>query len=608
MGYSDLAACVNDLEQHGYLKRIDYPVDPVLEIGAIQRRVFQNQGPALLFTQPKGCNFPMLANLYGSIARLEYIFRDSLPILKIIFQLKANPAQIWKKLACLPAVLRAASKMRPKYLNSPAPVMGNRITLKDLPGVVSWPEDGGAFITLPIVQTRDNQGKINLGMYRIQISGNEYQDDECGVHYQIHRGIGIHHAQALASGKKLAVNIYVGGPPCLAIAAVMPMPEGMSELMIAGLLAGNRQKLYVTSLSALPVLGECDFMIAGELGADTKPEGPFGDHLGYYSLKHDFPVLKVSGVYHKHKAIWPFTTVGRPPQEDTIFGAFIHQLTGPLISQVFPGVQEVHAVDAAGVHPLLLAIGSERYTPYETVAKSRELLTQAFHLLGDTQTSLAKYLVIANYAPGLTTHNIKEFLKHVLERTNFSKDLHFISNATCDTLDYSGRGLHEGSKLIWTVAGQKLRNLASELSGNLDLPAEFGHPTIVMPGILAIQGPAHKLERSRTDPVIEKKLCRAFEQYEKAENFPLVVVCDDSQFCAASLANFLWITFTRSDPATDVYGAFAENYAKNWFCHAPLIIDARQKPFHAPPLTEDEAVLKRMENLACKGGPLHGLF
>ena len=176
-------------------------------------------------------------------------------------------------------------------------------------------------------------------MYRVQLSGGEYEPDrEIGLHYQIHRGIGVHHAAAIRAGKPFRVNVFVGGPPAMMLAAVMPLPEGMSELTFAGALGGRRIRM-IQRADGLPIYADADFCICGTVEPDKLlPEGPFGDHLGYYSLRHDFPVLRVEHVYHRDDAIWPFTVVGRPPQEDTIFGQLIHELTGPVIPTVLPGV------------------------------------------------------------------------------------------------------------------------------------------------------------------------------------------------------------------------------------------------------------------------------
>lgn len=608
MSYASLAECVNDLEHNGQLKRIDALLDPHLQIPWIQRRSFQKGGPALLFTRPKGCRFPLLANLFGSRERVNFIFRSSLRRVKAIFEARADLRRLLKKPRQLLELAPAAWNMRPKVVKS-APVLASRCTKGDLPRLVSWPRDGGAFITLPLVYSEDplKAGSANLGMYRIQLDGNDYAENEAGLHYQLKRGIGIHHAHSLQNGGNLPVNIHVGGPPALTLAAVMPMPESMSELVFAGLLGDRRVRL--ARGTHLPVLADADFVIQGSVGSSVKPEGPFGDHLGYYSLRHDFPVLSINSIHHRKDAIWPFTTVGRPPQEDTVFGDFIHEFTAPLVGQIFPGLKEIHAVDAAGVHPLLLALGQERYTAYEAVRKPRELLTLAMHLLGSTQTALAKYLLIisAEDAPGLSCREVGDFLQHLLERTDFKRDLIFISQSNADTLDYSGYRLHEGARLIWAAAGSKRRVLARELSALPPLPAGFGDPRLVLPGIMALRGPAHSSGPEEQDARIAAELCPCLANWAGREEMPLIVVVDNSDFCSQSLANFLWLTFTRSDPARDVYGAKEQFRIKRWSCEAPLVIDARLKSFQAPPLEDDPAVTASMQALAKRGGPLENI-
>jgi 4-hydroxy-3-polyprenylbenzoate decarboxylase len=383
----------------------------------------------------------------------------------------------------------------------------------------------------------------------------------------------------------------------------------MPELSFAGLLAGHRIEM-VERAGGLPIPAQADFCITGTIDpGKTLPEGPFGDHIGYYSLAHDFPVLKVEEVFHRENAIWPFTTVGRPPQEDTSFGAFIHELTGPLIPTVIPGVKAVHAVDAAGVHPLLLAIGSERYVPYGDRQTPQELLTIANAILGQGQLSLAKYLMITSHedAPQLDVHDIPAFLAHVLERIDFRRDLHFQTATTMDTLDYSGGALNSGSKVVFAALGDKRRTLGTELPASLRLPEGFSAPALCLPGVLAIQGPACQIRKGEQDARMES-LCDCLQGVPGLDSIPLIVVCDDSGFAAASLNNFLWVTFTRSDPAADIYGVESFTSCKQWGCKGPLIIDARVKPHHAPPLIEDPAVEKRVDELAAPGGPLHGLY
>lgn len=604
--------CVDDLLARGMLRVIEDEIDPRLEMGMIQRRALKTKAPALLFARPKNCAFPMLANLFGTTERLEFIFRDSLSSVKKLFEIAADPALLAVKPFSVFPVLKSLLNLRPARKKASAkkvPVLAYSCRLSDLPQLVSWPGDGGPFATLPLVYSEapDKPGAANLGMYRIQLAGNEYASDEVGLHYQIYRGIGPHHAEALAQGLPLPVHIYIGGPPALTLAAIMPLPANMNELMFAGLLGGRRIELADCGMK-LPVISQTDFLIQAEIGEDCKPEGPFGDHLGYYSLRHPFPVAKVQNVFHRNNAIWPFTTVGRPPQEDTVFGAFIHELTRPLVAKVFEGVKEVRAVDAAGVHPLLLAIGRERYTPYKLREKPQELLTQAMGLLGKTQTSLAKYLLIVSGedAPGLSVADIPAFFEHLLTRTNFTRDLHFFCNASSDTLDYSGGAINEGSRLIWAATGETRRFLGTELKEFPDLPLGFSRPKIFSKGILLIQGTSHRLESGIQDRRLIEELCPALLNWPDREGFPLVAIVDNADFTGEDWNNFLWICFTRSDPATDIYGAGARISNKHWQCEAPLVIDARAKKFHAPPLEEDPVMTKRLEKLS--RGSLAGII
>ena len=410
---------------------------------------------------------------------MEYIFRDTLEGVRRLVELKVDPARLLKSPFRYFKTPWTALSMVPMRLGD-GPILKGSTTVSELPPIQCWPRDGGAFITLPQVYSENPEQpgltSSNLGMYRVQLEGNEYRTNkEVGIHYQIHRGIGVHHAAAIRRGENLRVAIWVGGPPSLAVAAVMPLPEGLSELGFAGVLSGRRLRL-VNSSNGLPIPAEADFCLVGTIDPDRQlPEGPFGDHLGYYSLVHPFPVMNVERVYCRPDAIWPFTVVGRPPQEDTSFGQFIHELTGPIIPTVIAGVHAVHAVDASGVHPLLLAIGSERYVPYEQTRQPREILTQAHAILGQGQLSLAKYLFIVAKEDNvqLKIEDIAAFFNHVLERVDWQRDLHFQTSTTMDTLDYSGTALNQGSKLIVAAAGPKRRELPTEIPSDLTLPSGF---------------------------------------------------------------------------------------------------------------------------------------
>jgi 4-hydroxy-3-polyprenylbenzoate decarboxylase len=620
MGYRTLSACLHDLESTGQLLRIEQEIDPHLEAAEIQRRVFQAGGPAIYFARVKGCAFPMASNLFGTMDRVRFIFRDTLETVKRLVALKVEPGLALKQPLGCAGLLATLWHMRPKYVSRGA-VLAEQITIDRLPPLQCWPDDGGPFITLPQVYTEDPDRpgwqRSNLGMYRVQLSGGQYQTNaEVGLHYQIHRGIGVHHAAAVRRGEPLRVNVFVGGAPAMSVAAVMPLPEGLSELSFAGALAGHRIPL-VAHDGQLPVYAEADFCISGTVDPSrTLPEGPFGDHLGYYSLVHEFPVLKVDRVWHRQGAVWPFTVVGRPPQEDTLFGELIHELTGPAIPSVIPGLHAVHAVDAAGVHPLLLAIGSERYTPYAEHRQPQELLTMANAILGQGQLSLAKYLWIAAREddPALDIHDIAAFLVHMLSRADWTRDLHFQTRTTMDTLDYSGGAINEGSKLVIAAAGPPIRTLPTKI-GEWSLPEGFGHPHVCLPGVLAIEGPRYSGSSSGTLPggsggvnTAVEWLCSELSPSHPINRFPLVVVTDDVEFAARSLNNFLWVTFTRSNPAADVQGIGAFIEQKHWGCRGSLVIDARGKPHHAPPLIEDAEVTRRVDALAARGGPLAGIL
>jgi len=432
------------------------------------------------------------------------------------------------------------------------------------------------------------------------------------LHYQIHRGIGVHHAAAIRRRVPLRANVFVGGPPALSLAAVMPLPEGLPELAFAGALGGQRVRLIRNEGHPLPLLADADFCITGTVDPNRLlPEGPFGDHLGYYSLQHDFPVLKVERVYHRTDAVWPFTVVGRPPQEDTVFGQLIHEITGPIIPTVVAGVHAVHAVDAAGVHPLLLAIGSERYVPYAERRKPQELLTCANAILGQGQLSLAKYLLIVakEDGPDLDIRDVPAFLRHVLERVDWRTDLHFQTSTTIDTLDYSGTALNEGSKVVVAAVGPVRRPLPIQVPAQLRLPDGFSNPRVCLPGILAVQSPPYPPEKPSAEIAPDvQRFCDAIHPADAINAFPLVVLVDDSDFTARSLNSFLWVTFTRSNPAADISGIGAFVRQKHWGCDGALAIDARIKPHHAPPLECDPAVARRVEAQAGPGGPLHGIF
>ncbi len=568
MSYNSLKECILDLDKRGEVKTINKEVNPNLEMADIHLDEFKNGKKVLFYDNIKNCKYKAVSNVFGTIERSRFIFRDSLNVVKDLIDIKTNPVLAFRNpLKTFFIILNGIYALPKKVCFKGF----KEIRIEDLPQIKCWKKDGGSFITLPQVYSEDveNKGVLNsnLGMYRIQLCGNNFiQNKEIGLHYQIHRGIGVHQKKANDLGKPLKVSIFIGGPPAHTFAAVMPLPEGISEIAFAGVL-GKRRFRYAKR-NGYVISSDADFVICGEVHPnETKPEGPFGDHLGYYSLKHNFPVMRVKNVYAKENAIWPFTVVGRPPQEDSQFGKLIHDITGFALEKEIPGLKAVNAVDVAGVHPLLLAIGSERYTPYNPVKQPQELLTIANHILGTGQMSLAKYLFICDEDVLLNINNENEYFTHFLERVNWKRDLHFHTKVTIDTLDYSGEDLNEGSKVVIAAAGEIKRKLCDKI--DIDLPAGFSNPILVSKGNLVIQG---------LDNV--SKLI-SFLENEDLKEIGLITLVDDSKFVSNEFSNWLWVTFTRSNPANDIYGLNSEYKNKHFSCSIP-IIDARIKAHHAP--------------------------
>lgn len=598
--YKSLGECIEDLQSKGQVVSIKEEVDPNLVMAALHLRIHEQGGPALLFENVKGSKFKAVSNMFGTIKRSKYMFRHTLKKVEEVVKLRKDPTAAIKKPFSNIKTGLAAWKALPKRGTLKDFI---EVDIEDLPMIKHWPMDGGAFMTLPQVYTEDmaNPGIMNsnLGMYRIQMNGNEYElNKEVGLHYQIHRGIGVHQTIANNMGKPLPVSIFIGGHPAHTLSSVMPLPEGMAEVTFAGLLAGRRFQ-YAYDDNGHCISLDADFVITGWVYPDdNKPEGPFGDHLGYYSLTHPFPVMKVAKVYAKPDGIWPFTVVGRPPQEDTAFGKLIHEMTGEAIKQDLPGVEQVHAVDAAGVHPLLFAIGTERYTPYAEIDRPAEILTQSHKILGTGQLSLAKYLFITatKNKEKLDINDERAYLKYVLERIHWDKDVHFMTNTTIDTLDYTGTALNAGSKVTFAAYGDPIRQLCENIPEEMKRLEVFHNVQLAMEGVLIMEGPAFKSYQQaqlEMDMLSDLVMARVSESTQKS--IALIVIVDDSKMVSESLRNFLWATFTKSNPSHDIYGVNSFIEFKHWGCYGPLIIDARRKPHHAPDLILDEEVEKEVD-------------
>ena len=587
MPYKSLESALLDLEKHGMLLRIREEVSPDLVMPKMAEIATRESLPALLFERVQNSPFRAAANIFGTRERARFLFRKTLKRAETAIAFHADPMKILKSPSLWPSLPGIGVSALP-IKSFKAPVLAETTQLSKLPQIRLHQDDGGTFLTLPQVFSQmpgeSNMLKSNLGMYRIQTSGNDYvQDAECGLHYQIERDIARHHEAAIEQGKPLKVSIWLGGPPSHTIASIMPMPQELSELLFAGLLGGR--SFRYTDYAGWKVSSDADFCILGELAPTLKPEGPFGDHIGYYSAKHDFPYLNVKKVFCKKNAIYPFTTVGRPPQEDSILGELIAELVKPIVPQSVTGICEMNSVDAAGVHPLLLAIGKERYQPYVQEREPMELLKEANALLGFNQVSLSKYVFIAarEDSQNLSTRSFVDYFVHILERIHFDRDVHFQTETTIDTLDYSGRALNHGSKVIFAAAGTPIRTLgrSEEEFSDLNLPEGFSNPKLAFPGALVIEA---------SSSANMEDLANALAHWNAKEKFPCVTVSDDASFTAKNMDNWLWVTFTRSDPAADIYGVNSRVQNKHWICEAPILIDARMKPQMQAAVEEDPKI------------------
>jgi len=443
--------------------------------------------------------------------------------------------------------------------------------LSSLPTTKSWTRDGGRFLTLPLVLTEHPGGHgSNLGVYRGQI----FEDSALGVHMQIGKGGGFHLAAAEAEQRALPVNVFLGGPPALILSAIAPLPENVPELLLASLVLGERLRLVESPLSGLPLIADAEFAILGEIAPGARrPEGPFGDHYGYYSETHEYPWMRVKTLCHRRGAIFPATVVGKPRQEDFFLGDYLQQLLSPLFPVVMPAVKALWSYGETGYHSLAAAVVAERY--------KREAMASAFRILGEGQLSLTKFLLLTDAQVEL--HDFKATLTAVLERCEPRTDLFVFANLSMDSLDYAGPRINEGGKGVLLGVGPKRRELPSEFRGKPRAPVR--KVQVFSPGCLVVEGPTHA-----EDPAV----CSHIAADPAFADWPLLVLGDDAAQHARSTINFLWSTFTRFDPAADLHASKIELVANHPSFHAPILIDARRKSSYPEELFCDPATAAKV--------------
>jgi UbiD family decarboxylase len=541
------------------LQVVDAPVCAALEAAEIHRRVIAANGPALLFTNVVGSRFPLVTNLFGTTRRAELAFgrRPSALVRRAVeFATTSMPpslGDLWSARDLVAAGLKLGTRsVRSGPIRQ---VVSADVDLCRLPVLTSWPEDGGPFVTLPLVYTEDPDGAAhNLGMYRLQV----HDRRTTGMHWQIGKGGGFHHSRAEARGEDLPVTVFLGGPPALILAAVAPLPENVPELVLASLLAGGRIR-RCPGPCAHPLIVEAEFALMGRVPAGVRrPEGPFGDHYGYYSLQHDYPVFEIDHIAHRRDAIFPATVVGKPRQEDFYIGDLLQELLSPLFPLVMPAVESLWSYGETGYHSLAAAVVGQRYR--------REAMASAFRILGEGQLSLTKFLLVTDRPVDL--RDFPRTLEHVLERTNPETDLYVFSNVSMDTLDYTGPEVNLGSKGVLLGLGEPVRDLPREYQ-DANPPAGMGEAGPFCRGCLVVGGPSWSAEPGAA---------ARFAAHPGFAEWPLIVMTDDPGRALASPVNFLWTTFTRFEPAADIHAAGVDVKRHHLSYTPPLVIDARVKP------------------------------
>jgi UbiD family decarboxylase len=559
---TNLRSFIDTLRREGEIVEVSAEVDPHLEIAEIHRRVIAAEGKALLFTRVKGSEFPVVTNLFGTRRRIDLAFgpKPLAFVKRVVAAAETLLPPSLGKLWDLRDMALAARKIGTTSVRS-APVIQARqstVDLEKLPLLQLWHEDGGHFVTLPLVYTESpTDGKHNLGIYRMQ----RYDKTSTGMHWQIGKGGGFHYFEAEQRNEALPVTVFLGGPPALMLSAIAPLPERLPELMLASLLAGEKLTATANPLgsSRHRLIGEAEFALCGSVAPhERKPEGPFGDHYGYYSLTHDYPVFRADAVFHRKDAIYPATVVGKPRQEDFFIGDYLQELLSPLFPLVMPAVRDLWSYGETGFHSLAAAVVRDRY--------SREALSAGFRILGEGQLTLTKFLLLTDTPQDL--RDFKSLFEHILARVDWQRDLFIFSQTAFDTLDYASGKINHGSKAILMGLGDAKRELAREFMGTLPSGVRAAEPYCA--GCLVVEGVAYDEESDLADRIAKSG---AFDDWE------MVVIHDRVEY-AGSTDKFLWATWTRFDPASHIFAKDIETKNNHIGYTSPLVIDARMKPWY----------------------------
>lgn len=535
------------LRRENELIEVEALVNPELELAEIHRRIIQNDGPAILFKNVKGSSFPVVTNLFGSKRRIDILFGNLHFHLEQLLSILEKPSlrALW---ACrkrlFPLLFHGKKKCRQHSFHTSC-------TLNQIPFLKCWPDDGGDFLTFPLVYTQSpTTQKENLGMYRVQ----RHSAHTCGLHFQIGKGGGFHFSEAEQRDQDLPTTIFLGAPPALILSAIFPLPENVSELLFASLLLGKRLPYALSNKSPLPLFSSCDIAILGRAKAHRRHiEGPFGDHLGYLDPAKPYPLFQCDTILAKKNAVVPATIVGKPLQEDAFIGSFIQTLTRPILSLLMPNLLDLHAYPEAGFHSVAAIRIKERY--------EKEALQLALRVLGEGQLSLTKILFVVDGPISLS--NFPSVLSSLLARIRSEEDIIILPSTSNDTLDMTGPKQNHGSKALFFGLGPERRHLPTTFSA--PCPSFIRNATVFCPGCLVLDC---------IDPQIHPD--RITQEKSFAE-WPLLILVDDARVTASSQLEFLWSVFTRFEPASDIFATQTKISRNSLHFSLPLLIDARMK-------------------------------
>lgn len=442
MAYADLREFVRALEKKKELKRIPFEVDPYLEITEFADRSVKNGGPALLFERPKGSSIPVLINAFASMRRMELALQvdsvDDVAARIAEYLHMQMPQGLIDKLKMLPKLAEVGSFF-PKIVDGgpcKEVVRHDGFSLKELPVLHCWPDDGGPFITLPMVFSKNpDTGKRNCGVYRMQV----YDDRTTGMHWQTHKQGAEHYRRLLKEGnsKRMDVAVAIGADPATMYSAILPLPPDIDEMLISGFLRGKPVKMVKCETCDVEVPANAEIVLEGyvELG-ELRREGPFGDHTGFYSLDDNYPVFHVTCITHRKDPIYPCTIVGPPPMEDFYMGKAIERIFLPLMQMQLPEVRDM-CMPAEGVFHNLMLVSMRKSYP----GHARKVM-HAIWGLG--QAMFTKVIVVVD--EDVDVQNVREVAWKALNNIDPQRDIEFALGPV-DSLDHASRLANFGSKM-----------------------------------------------------------------------------------------------------------------------------------------------------------------